>query len=172
MTKVTFLILFLVIGTLTFGQNKIDGLYVGLEPISWTLKNGKTEYYSDPAHPKRKWYHLTYLKIKGDTVFADQSPINIYRKDTSFSASDGAFYYYHGHVNQKDTSITIILNYIFCDYCPMPEPTNPNAYLFPWIKNYHCKLIADGLLINNYLFKKTDKKDDLISEHPEPYLQH
>jgi hypothetical protein len=167
---------FLIIGyfcwTSTFGQNKFDGVYVGLDPICWTFKNGKTECYTDDKNPKRAWYHLTYLKINKDTVFADQSPISIYRSDTLYSASDGAFFYYRGHVNQKDTTVTIQMKLIFCDYCGMPEPTNPNAYLFPSSKSWTCKLTTNGILINGYLFKKTDKKEDLISEHPELYLQH
>src|SRR5437868_2652618 len=96
--------------TSTFAQDsKLDGVYVGLEPMCWTLKNGTKECYSDPAKPKRKWYHLTFLKIQGDTIFADQSPITIYKKDTLYSSSDGAFYYYHGHINQSDTTATIKL---------------------------------------------------------------
>src|SRR5205085_2428124 len=112
-----------------------------------------------PARPKRKWYHLTYLKVQGDTVFADQSPVNIYKKDTLYSSSDGAFFYYHGHINLNDTTADIKMQLIFCDYCAMPEESNPNAYLFPFTKNYFAKLTSKGILINGYLFTRADKKE-------------
>lgn len=158
--------------TSAFAQDsKLDGVYVGLEPICWTLKNGTKECYSDPARPKRKWYHLTYLKVQGDTVFADQSPINIYNKDTLYSSSDGAYYYYHGHIYQSDTAATIQMKLIFCDYCGIPEENSANAYLFPSTKNYIAKVTSKGIVINGYLFTKTNKKEHLLSEHPGPYLK-
>jgi hypothetical protein len=121
------------------------------------------ECYSDPARPERKWYHLTYLKIKGDSVFADQDPVNIYKRDTVYSSSDGAFYYYHGTINRTDSLATIKVQLIFCDYCAVPAEENPRAYLFPAIKKYACKLTEKGILINGYLLKKTvDRK--MISE--------
>jgi hypothetical protein len=154
----------------TYGQSNLDGIYLGLEPMCWTLKSGKKDCYTDPLSPKRKWYHLTYLKIQGDTIFADQSPVHIYKKDTLYSSSDGAFFYYHGHVDQNDTTADIKMQLIFCDYCGMPEEGSPNAYLFPSTKNYFAKIIDQGILINEYLFIKTDKKEKLINEHPDPYI--
>jgi hypothetical protein len=151
--------------TSAFGQNKLDGIYVGLDPMCSTLKNGRKACYTDHARPNRKWFHLTYLKIQGDLVFADQNPISIYKKDTSYSASDGAFYYYHGHININDTIAIIKMQLVFCDYCAMPEKDNPNAYHFPFTKNYLATLTSKGLLINGYLFTKTNKKGDLVSEH-------
>jgi hypothetical protein len=98
--KILFYIISCFCLTSTFSQkNKLDGVYIGLEPMCWTLKDGTKECYSDPARPKRKWFHLTYFKIQGDTIFADQSHISIYKKDTLHSSSDGAFFYYHGHIN-------------------------------------------------------------------------
>jgi hypothetical protein len=115
----TFLIFHLV--TLTFGQSAFDGMYVGLEPMCWTLKSGKTECYTDSEKLKSKWYHLTYLKVQGDSAFADQNPVGIYKQDTTFSSSDGAFYYYHGHVKTSDTTAIIQMKLIFCDYCGIPQ---------------------------------------------------
>jgi hypothetical protein len=98
-------------------SHKFDGLYVGLEEMCWTDSAGKKECYIDPANSKRKWYHLTYIKIKGDSAFVDQNPVSIYKKDTGFSASDGAFYYYSGLFKTKDTTIIFNLTELFCDYC-------------------------------------------------------
>lgn len=138
--------------------------------MCYTLKNGKRECYSDPSRPKRKWYHLTYIKIKGDSVFADQSPINIYKNDTLYSASDGAFYYYRGTIDRHDSVALIKMKLIYCDYCAIPAEGNKNAYLFPSTKTYNCKLTNEGLIINGHLFKKTNIKEVLISEHSKPSI--
>jgi hypothetical protein len=140
----------------------LNGTYVGLEEICYVLKDGTKECYTDEANPKRKWYHLTYIKIKGDSVFVDQSPINIYKKETIYSASDGAFYYYRGKM--KDSVINVELSY--CDYCGIPAENSPNAYLFPNTKRYPFTSTTGGLLINGYLFKRTDSKEQLMSERP------
>src|SRR4051794_16141805 len=89
----------------TFQQDtSLNGVYIGLEELPFRV---------DPAKPKWKWFHLSYLKIKGDSVFLDQSPVSIYKKDTSFSASDGGFYYYSGKLFKVDTTLTINLKEIF-----------------------------------------------------------
>ncbi len=88
--------------------NKLNGLYVGLEDMGAQV---------DQSKPKWKLYHLSYLKIKGDSVNLDQSPISIYKIDTSFSASDGGFYYYSGTLTTSDTTIEINLKETSCDYC-------------------------------------------------------
>jgi len=152
--------------TLAYGQGSLDGTYVGLEEKCWTLKSGKKECYSDPSSPKRKWYNLTYIKIKGDSVFADQSPISIYKKDTVYSASDGGFYYFKGTVIRTDSVATIHLKFLTCDYCGISTEENPNAYLFPWTKNYNCKITAAGLVIKGFLFRRTNDRETLISDRP------
>jgi hypothetical protein len=148
-----------------FGQSNLDGTYIGLDPICWALKNGRIECYSDPATPERKWYHLTYLKIKGNSVFADQDPVNIYKRDTVYSSSDGAFYYYRGTIDRTGSSATIKMQLIYCDYCAVPAKNSPNAYLFPASKNYVCTLSAKGISINGYLFKKTADKEMISEKH-------
>ncbi len=75
--------------TLSYGQFKPKGTFVGVLPM-------KT--YSDSAKPLYKWYHLSELTFKSDSVYLEQSPIAIYKKDTVFSASDGGFYYYAGTI--------------------------------------------------------------------------
>src|SRR5438093_643626 len=83
----------------TFQQDTtLNGVYIGLEELPFQV---------DPAKPKWKWVYLSYLKIKGDSVFLDQSPVSIYKRDTSFSASDGGFYYYSGKLFKADTTLQI-----------------------------------------------------------------
>ena len=107
------------------------------------------------------------MKLKGDSVFLDQNPIAIHKRDTTFSSSDGAFYYYSGTLNVKDSIATIKLKLNFCDYCGMPTEENPNPF-FPWNKNYYCRITKQGLFINGYLFKKSSDKDVLTSEGSKP----
>lgn len=145
-------------------DTNLNGTYLGVEEICYALKDGTKECYTDDDNPKRKWYHLTYIKIKGDSVFVDQSPINIYKKDTAYSASDGGFYYYRGKM--KDSLINLELSY--CDYCAIPAEDSPNAYLFPNTKRYPFTSTTGGLLINGYLFKRTNSKEQLMSERPAP----
>jgi len=146
-------------GILDNSSNLLTGVYVGLE---------KMPYLIDPSNPKKVWYHLTYLKIKGDSAFLDQSPISIYKKDTTFSASDGGFYYYKGILIKTDTTLKIRLKEIFCDYCGEKVKKGIDGR---WIrdcriKEYFAKKTVKGIFLNGNLFTKTNRKENLISEHP------
>ena len=156
-------------------DTSLDGLYAGLEEMCWTDSAGKKDCYIDAARPTRKWYHLGYLKIKGDSVFLDQDPVNIGKKhDTLWSSSDGAFYYYHGIlVKLSDTTFTINLKEIFCDYCGEPvEVQKDGTYKRVYrIKTYKCNITKNGFFANNIFYKKDEAKDTLISEHPELFLK-
>ena len=98
--------------TTAFGQFKPQGTFVGVEEIS--AMNERT----DLEHPKHKWYHLSVLSFKGDSVFLEQSPVSIYKTDTIFSASDGGFYSYAGIVRKSEDRIIADLELKTCDYCP------------------------------------------------------
>ena len=139
--------------------NNLDGLYVGLEEM---------DYNVDPTNSKWKWYHLSHLLIKKDSVFLDQNPISIYKKDTSFSASDGAFYYYSGTLIKSDTIVKINLRELFCDYCGELTKKNSDGTLVRIYrtKEYYGKLTEQGIIINGYLLKKTNQQEALISEKP------
>jgi hypothetical protein len=106
-TILTFLTAFYL--TLSFGQFKTQGSFIGLEP----MKN-----YSDPSKPNYKWYHLSVLTFQGDSVFLEQSPVAIYKKDTVFSASDGGFYYYVGTIEKYQGKTISDMTLKSCDYCP------------------------------------------------------
>lgn len=96
--------------TQAFGQFKPKGTFIGLIPIMG---------YVDPDKPQYKWYHLSELTFKGDSVFLEQSPIAIFKKDTIFSASDGGFYSYRGTLETYKGKTVASLTLINCDYCPM-----------------------------------------------------
>ena len=74
--------------------------------------------YGDLAKPQYKWYHLSELTFKGDSVFLEQSPVAIFKKDTIFSASDGGFYSYRGTLETYKAKIIASLALANCDYCP------------------------------------------------------
>jgi hypothetical protein len=135
---------------------RLNGIYVGLEEMCWTDSLGKKDCYNDPTNPKWKWYHLSYLRIKDDSVLLEENPISIYKKDTSFSASDGAFYYYAGTYKAKDSIITIDFKMDHCDYCPQEVKKLDNGQ-FEEVEQRK-KMIAvvksNGLFINGYLFIK------------------
>jgi hypothetical protein len=103
--------------TVTHGQVRLDGTYVGFEEMCYTDSAGIKDCYTDPANPKWKWYHLSFIRLKGDSVFMEQDPIAIHKKDTTFSASDGGFYYYSGTLSSSDTTVIINLKEVSCDYC-------------------------------------------------------
>ncbi|HEY0054787.1 MAG TPA: hypothetical protein VGB63_05480, partial [Pedobacter sp.] len=129
----------------------LNGLYVGLEEIGVTI---------DPSRPERKWYHLGNLIIKGDSAFLDQSPVSIYKNDTSFSASDGAFYYYSGTYKAKDSTLIFKFKMDRCDYCAREVRKLKNGK-YEEIEKFK-ELVAirkpQGLLIKNYLYEKKDNK--------------
>ncbi|HEY4198550.1 MAG TPA: hypothetical protein VGM63_23580 [Mucilaginibacter sp.] len=159
-----YLVTFLIFSLFSFRQKNIDGVYVGLEKMCWTDSAGKKVCYTDSAHPERKWYHLSYLKIKGSKVFMDQSPVAIYKNDTTYSSSDGAFYYYTGKINSHDEKITINLVQQSCDYCPQVILKDGDHSNHPVTKSFSGKLKDDGLLLNGIFFRKIAANKKLLSE--------
>ena len=109
MAKFIFIIICSFSLTLSFGQFKPKGIFIGLVPM---------KSYIDTAKPLYKWYYLSELTFKGDSVYLEQSPIAIYKKDTIFSTSDGGFYYYVGTIKIYKGQTFADLTLISCDYCP------------------------------------------------------
>jgi hypothetical protein len=147
-------------------DTSLNGLYAGLEYIGTS---------TDPAYPGKvfKAYHLGYLKIKGDSVFLDQNPIFVHEKDTSYSAFDGGFYYYSGTLTKTDTTVLLNLKELFCDYCGVSVEMKPDGtqQAVKRTKQLKGRLTDKGFLIDGYLYARTTKKEELMSEHPEPYLK-
>ena len=160
----TFLIT-LFVTNLSIGQST----YIGTEKICMQQTKKDSCDNSDNENSKWKWYHLSILKIKGDSVFLDQSPISIYKKDTSYSASDGAFFYYRGTISKiTDTTFTINLTEIYCDYCAtrfkkLPDGSRERIYR---TKTFSCRQTNDGFWANEIFFKRTAVSETLTSENP------
>ena len=172
----------------TFGQNKIDGTFVGLLRIDeWTDEKGKKRYYGDDFEPKSQWYHETTLEIKNDSVRADKIPVSFRNGKESYSSSDGGFYYYKGIIKNINGKDTIYLKLLYCDYChqialddsdiskkkPVSIYTSDNGvvhkvyeadkYVNAPDKEYlhmRVELTIDGNLLidNKYIFKRLLKK--------------
>ena len=151
---------------MTFGQIK-DGIYKGLIEMCEIDKNGRKNYY-DSENTNGKWYHLTYLKIKKDSVYLDMNPIMINsKKDTTHSVSDGGFYYYKGFITHSNEFFLLDLEEIDCDYCPEIIELNENG---EWITIKRKKKIngvfKEGkFLLNEYLFEPEKEDRYLRSEN-------
>ena len=139
----------------------LNGLYSGLE------YNGIT---TDPAYPGKKFksFHSVYLKIKGDSVFLDKNPIIVYEKDTTYSASDGGFYYYSGTLQNNDTTIIFNLKELFCDYCSVLIKTKAagTKKIVKKTKRIKAHLTEKGLIIEGHLYAKRAENIPLRSEYP------
>lgn len=111
-----FILLF--IHTLSFGQSHINKTFIGTEKICISNNQNDSCHNIDNKRPKWKWYNFNILTIKGDSVTLYQKPVRIYKKDTLFSASDGAFYNYKGTLKKlTDTTFLIMLTETCCNYC-------------------------------------------------------
>lgn len=108
MAKYVLMIFAMILMTQVFGQFKPKGTYIGVEEMKG---------YSDPAKAKYKWYHLSEITIKDDSIYLEQSPVAIYKKDTIFSASDGGFYSYAGTLKELKGKTVAALTLISCNYC-------------------------------------------------------
>lgn len=111
------------------------------------------------------------LKIKGDSAFLDQNPISIYEKDTAYSASDGAFFYYNGTVMKTDSTVVVNLTLLFCDYCgEIIEIQSDGTYKkVVQTKTLIGKITEKGIVFGNSLYKKMTNEYKLISENPSYY---
>jgi hypothetical protein len=69
-----------------------DGTYVGMEPM----------HNISPDEPKARWFHENTLKISGDAVILNKSPVWFKNAKKFYSASDGGFYGYRGSVSFAD----------------------------------------------------------------------
>ncbi len=126
-------------------QTVKDGSYSGLEDM---------HYVSHARHNVLKWYHLTYLTIKDNSVMVSQAPVAINKHDTIWSASDGAFYYYEGTVTIKGEQITMNLRMTNCDYCGIPEDSARREQFFHRI--WSGKMMDNGITIDGSFYSRTN----------------
>jgi hypothetical protein len=168
--KQVFCFFFILISLNASAQRSLDGIYQGVQPKYWTLKNGKKILWKDTERKNHYWYSLMYIKIRGDSVFLDESPVTIYKQDTMYSASDGGFYYYTGIHKMNDSLINFSLRELYCDYCGIPKIKDADGN---WVKEiryrtYNVKQVNNDLIINGSLFKKIRQDLILLSEGTAP----
>jgi hypothetical protein len=132
----------------SYGQTLRDGFYVGLEDMISV----------SPDKPKLKWYHLTHLTIKGDSVWVHQSPISIYKHDTVWSSSDGGFYSYKGKITIRGGQFFINLKMTKCDYCPVPIDTLRHEKITHKVMNG--RVVGNGMEIEGHFFVQTKSRDE------------
>lgn len=142
----------------SFSQNTFNGVYEGLEKLCWDSTKENPCINTIEEDSAEKWYRLCLLKIKGDSAYMDQSPISIKGNDTSYSASDGGFYYYWGTVTKKGDSIIINLEQKFCDYCGIKQ----NG-IVP-VKKLIVTKVGKNIIANGILYRRIKTNSRLISE--------
>lgn len=132
-----------------YGQSVRNGTYVGLED---------NHYSSHEKHKNFKWYHMTRLTIRDDSVWVTQDPIAIHKQDTIWSSSDGAFYYFKGRITTNGNQITLHLEMTHCDYCGIPTDS---AYREQWSRRiWSGQTTNDGMLINGSFYRRSDLEAD------------
>ena len=162
MMKIIILIVFCFLTFNSYAQ--IDmGVYKGFERMCWTNDKGKIECYDAP----HKWYHSNTVYIRNDTMFLYKEPIMISKKDTIYSASDGAFYYFFGKIYKSDTTLFVKLIMNNCDYCRRRYKADTSTgFQYPIIDTveYAIHKTKNGFSLNgvNYAFKKKE-----LGEFPE-----
>lgn len=152
---------FIILFSLTINSNLYsqveNGLYKGLERISWTDENGKVHYYDAP----RKWYHENLLLVDNDSFFIYKAPVKMVGNQKKYSVSDGAFYYYYGAVKQTDTGAIVSLTMNNCDYCGHEVRVDTaTGFMYPVarIENYRLSKLANGIKIGNVVYRKEVKR--------------
>jgi len=134
-----------------------NGYYVGLERMCYKDDKGKRECFDPP----KKWYHINHLYIDQDSAFLYQEPVTLKNRDTLYSASDGAFYYFAGKINDEGENITVTFTLTSCDYCgwPIIIDTLTNSYIAASeIKKYQIVRKNNRLTINKVRYSKIDNQ--------------
>lgn len=155
MKQQSFVFIFLV----TVLPSTAQTYYQGLERMCWVNKNGKIECY-DPPH---KWYHLNTVLVDKDSIFLYKIPVVIEKKDTSYSASDGAFYYHYGIIQQTDTGRIAYLTRYNCDYCgQMVREDTVTGFLYhlPKFDTLSITKNANGFTMGKTVYKPVKPQKD------------
>jgi hypothetical protein len=109
-------------------QDTLAKIYVGLEKI-YDADPLHNQTSGTPANRKYQPYHLTYISFKGDSIFLEQIPVSIYKRDTIYSTPDGGFYSYIGKTTEEQGKTKANLTLQDCNNCPMKmiQFTSPQA---------------------------------------------
>jgi hypothetical protein len=148
-----------------FSQN----IYSGLERIFLINDKGKPKWNDKQG----KWYHLNTLLIENDSLFIYKVPVQIEKKDTLYSASDGAFYYYYGRFQQINSDTVSILTMYNCDYCGMPVRTDSiTGFMFPipQIDTLKVAKRTNEFVLENVTYRISNKQKTYFPEKQMFYL--
>lgn len=100
-----------------FTQEKPQGIYAGLEK---KYKSDSIGSGTDTYTPKKyQWFNLSYISFRGDSVFLEQIPVYVYKRDTIFSASEDGVFSYSGILSIDGATLKAELELNDCDTCPM-----------------------------------------------------
>lgn len=134
--------------------NAREGNYIGIEERCYTDEKGKKKC-EDENDKKAKWFYLTELLIKDDSVFIEQSSITIRKQDTLSSESDGKFIY-KGKIKKAGQEFIAITKLSYCDYCVTEVVNVKSGKIEKEItqREWTIKPVNKGILVNNRLYKK------------------
>ncbi len=162
-----------------YSQN-IDGTYFSFELNELHIDTcGKLMFYMMNKFPHEIWFHKVTVKIKGEFISIDKTPVvrdSLGKK--SFSSSDGGFLKYEGKITKIENLFVAQTWLVDCDYIGLSPNIGPPGSFKEQTKDKsrnsdnrgmkdtlnYSKLelfkLKDGRLI--YLLKGTIKKDYII----------
>ena len=131
------LLVCITIPTFAYGQMK-DGVYKGYE----------IRYHNRRPNITKGEGHVNTAYVQGDSIFISKSPIAFKNHDTTFSVSDGGFYYYVGAIQQDYNSVILQLNN--CDYCGLEVEKDSAGLNHPIVRKtrHSFKLTQNGFNID------------------------
>jgi hypothetical protein len=139
--------------TLTsFGQKIEERLYQSFAERCIIKQTGKKDCYNPYSTYCCKEYNWTTVKLIGDSVYIIQRPSSIVGNDTLKVHPRGNLTYV-GNIYQKDGVSKIYIKMTSCGFCDKVAKKYSRDLLFPTNKEYDFKYVADGLMINNQLYK-------------------
>jgi hypothetical protein len=160
-----FLLAFSFVICSSFNQQADEKTYSALEKICWKTDDSGNCDNSDLLNKEQKWFHENILKIRGDSVFLDKTPINKIGNKTYYSASDGAFYYYRGKIFRNEQN-KIVLTEISCDYCAQPVEKNADGTYTKITRRLYGKVVGDQIEIEGLKYNLIqNRKEKLLSEY-------
>ena len=161
------ILLFTLINEFSFGQNKIDGFYFGVD--SNTEFNNQVTPIVGHITPA-KFHEIFYLKIKKDSVFLDTKYADIVGSDTTIYSSDGIYEYFDGILLRKDArTIEFNLKEVVVNYFEQSIKLDKDGV--PQVirrqNQFVGRVVPNGILIKGILLKQVPENIKLISENPQ-----
>ena len=134
------------------------------KPAEPPLKDG--EYYgyqfisnlSPEEDPYAAWFYAGILNVRGGSVTLKQFPRYVSHDKLTFSASDGGFPEYDGHVELVGDRTIVALRKVACDYCGVPVDDPLPSKI---VREYIVRFVSDGSFELNGVMYSAQKNSRL-----------